>query len=108
MKIYDYTTLGGKNLILNYIEKLPIEPKVKALQIRRMIEDEGVNAFTKLNTRRLFSKLYEIKFSNQRIAYVIVGNEYVYFLHIFQKQKNKTERNDIDLAIERAKRKGVL
>ena len=108
MKIVDYKTIGGKNLITDYIDKLPINLKIKVLDIRRSIENEGLIAFTGFDTKRLVGKLYEIRFSNQRIAYIIIDSDVVYFLHIFKKQKNKTEKNDINLAIERAKRKGLI
>ena len=108
MKIIDYMTLGGKNVILDYIMSLPVKTKTKILILRKEIESNDKTIFEKLDTKKLFGKLYEIRLSNQRIAYVVVENDKVYFLHIFQKQKNKTEKNDINLAIERAKRKGVI
>ena len=107
MEIVDYETIGGKNLILEYISNLPTKEREIALKIRSKIEKDGFVAFEILNTRKLIGKVYEIKFSNQRIAYVIKNDELVYFLHMFQKQKNKTEKKDIFIAIKRAKEKGV-
>ncbi|MDO5440360.1 MAG: type II toxin-antitoxin system RelE/ParE family toxin [Erysipelotrichaceae bacterium] len=107
MEIFDYTTSGGKNVILSYIDSLPIELKIVAYGIRKKIRDDGLIAFQALNTRKLKGKLYEIKFSNQRIMYVIRDSDRVYFLHICKKQKNKAEKKDIDLAIKRAKDGGL-
>lgn len=107
MDIYDYTTKGGKNVILNYIDSLPNDIKVIAYNIRKVISRDGMIAFEALNTRKLKGKLYEIKFSNQRIMYVIKNINSVYFLHICKKQKNKTENKDLELAIKRAKSEGL-
>ena len=35
MEIYDYTTSGGKNLIMEYIEKLPDALKAESLDTRK-------------------------------------------------------------------------
>lgn len=106
MKIIDYQTIGGKNVIISYIEKLPKNEKVIAYKIRESIFKYGLLAFEKLNTKKLVDKIYEIKFSNQRIAYILDGDK-VYFLHMFQKQKNKTEKKDLLIAIKRAKKEGI-
>lgn len=108
MKIVDYVTKGGKNLILTHIEKLPKESKIKILKLRKEIEEREYTFFEILDTKKLFGKLYEIRISNQRIAYVIVDKEIVYFVHIFKKQKNKTEKEDLNVAIERARKKGII
>lgn len=108
MKIIDYYTVGGKNLILSYIEKLPKDIKIKILKLRKEIEENDCKIFDILDTKKLFGKLYEIRISNQRIAYIIIDKEIVYFIHIFKKQKNKTEKSDLNIAIERAKKKGII
>lgn len=94
-------------MILEYISNLPKKEREISLKVRSKIENDGFVAFEILNTRKLIGKLYEIKFSNQRIAYVIKNDELVYFLHMFQKQKNKIEKKDIFISIMRAKEKGV-
>ena len=103
MEIIDYHTVGGKNVILDYIESLPVRQKVIALEIRKKIREEGILALNVLSTRHIRGKLYEIRFSNQRIFYVILNENSIYFLHICKKEKNKTEVNDLRLATRRAK-----
>ena len=56
MDIYDYTTSGGKNLILEYINKLPNQEKLEILEIRKEIRISGLDSFKKLNTRQLRGK----------------------------------------------------
>ena len=107
MQIYDYTTKGGKNLILSYIDKLPNRQRQEAYEIRKMIQKDGMLALQILNTRQLKGKLYEIKFSGQRIMYVVRDKDSIYFLHMCSKQKSRTERIHLQLAIKRARETGV-
>ena len=54
-------------------------------------------------------KVYEVYFrKHNRIFYVTVDKENIYLLHAFQKQKNKTEKNDAKIVKARAKEVGNL
>lgn len=106
MEIIDYHTTGDKNVILDYINSLPIREKVRAFEIRKKIREEGIVALSALNTRHIKGKIYETKFSDQRIFYVIQNESSIYFLHMCKKEKNKTKMNDLYLAIRRAKEIG--
>ena len=106
MKIIDYTTVGGKNLIEAYIGDLSIKEQLEALRIRRKINQDGIIALETLNTRHLRGKLWEIKFSQNRIMYAIKDNENIYFLHACKKQKGKAEKFELETAFKRAKEFG--
>jgi len=106
MEIHDYTTAGGKNLIREYISTRPIEERRDLYKIRHKIIECGIVAFKELNTRQLRGKLYEIKYSDNRIMYVIRDFDNVYFLHACQKQKGKAEKFELETAINRAKESG--
>jgi len=101
MEIHDYYTLGGKNLIKEYISALPMDERREIYGIRHKISLFGFVAFQELNTRQLRGKLFEIKYANNRIMYVIKDDENVYFLHACQKQKGKAEKFELDKAIQR-------
>ena len=103
MDIHDYTTVGGKNLIKEYISTRPMDERREIYKIRHDIILNGLLAFQTLNTRQLRGKLYEIKYSDNRIMYVIKDGDNVYFLHACQKQKGKAEKFEIETAIKRAK-----
>ena len=107
MDIYDYTTAGGKNLIKEYISTRPISERREIYKMRHEIVLNGILAFQELNTRQLKGKLFEIKYSNNRIMYVIRDADSVYFLHACQKQKAKAENFEIETAIQRAKNFGL-
>jgi len=68
----------------------------------------GITAFQELNTRQLRGKLYEIKYGDNRVMYVIKDNENVYFLHACQKQKGKAEKFELETAIRRAREASLI
>ena len=107
MKIVDYRTAGGKNLITDYLDSLPSPEKATGYKLRHQIEDEGEIALKSIKTRQLRGKLWEIKFSDNRIMYIVKDSEYIYFLHACKKQKNKAEKMDLDKAVRRAKEFGL-
>lgn len=108
MDIYDYTTSGGKNLIMEYIDALPAASKAEVLATRQQIREKGIEAFSLLVTRQLYKKLWEIKISQERVMYVIQDQESVYFLNICKKQKGKAEKQELEKAKKRAKAAGLL
>ena len=108
MQIYDYSTSGGKNLILEYIKDLQDALKAEILDTRQLIREKGIDAFPLLATRQLYKKLWEIKISQERIMYVIQDQESVYFLNICKKQKGKAEKQELEKAKKRAKEAGLL
>ncbi len=108
MDIYDYTTRGGKNVITNYIDKLSAKERLEIYDIRQEIRKHGMDAFEKIDTRQLRGKLWEIRVSQTRIMYVIVDTNGVAFLHICKKQKGKAEKQELEKALERAKRENLI
>ena len=108
MEIIDYHTEGGKNLIKEYLSSLPVPERTYGYGIRHKIIEDGVKAFEGLDTRQLLGKLWEIKFFDNRIMYVIYGKTAVYFLHACKKQKGKAERFELNKAIRRAKEQDLL
>ena len=95
MKIVDYTTAGGKNLIMAYIDDLTNKEQFEAFRIRRKISEDGVIALETLNTRHLRGTLWEIKFSQNRIMYAVQDGEAIYFLHACKKQKTKPKKMNL-------------
>lgn len=108
MTIYDYVTSGGKNVIQEYIDQLSPKEQLQVLDTRSEIVKSGIDAFEKINTRQLRGKLWEIKVSQTRIMYVIKDADAVYFCNICKKQKGKAEKHEIDIAVNRAKKAGII
>lgn len=106
MEVYTYETQGGKDLIYDYINNLPIVEQSKAHLIIKKIQNDGIKALEFMDTRQLRKKLYEIKFSKNRFMYVIVDESNMYILNACRKQKGKAEIFEINKAIKRAKELG--
>jgi phage-related protein len=106
VNIYRYQTNGGKDLILEYINKLPKKQKAEAAAIQAKLQIDGIEALETLDTRPLRKKLWEIKFDKNRLMYVIADADNLYILHACKKQKGKAEQFELDKAIERAKELG--
>ncbi|NNU78595.1 type II toxin-antitoxin system RelE/ParE family toxin [Clostridium estertheticum] len=106
MDVYTYTTKGNKDLIYGYINNLSIDGQAVGLDIIAKIERDGLGALEILNTRQLKSKLWEIKFSQNRLMYVIADENTMYILHACKKQKGKAEQFELNKAISRAKELG--
>ena len=108
MKILDYCTSGGKNLITDYIDSLPAKERLHLYEIRYSIRTIGLLAFKNLNIRQLRGKLWEIKVSQTRIMYIIIDSDNVTFLHICKKQKGRAEKQELAKAVQRAKEGNYL
>lgn len=106
MQILDYVTNAGKNVIKEYLSHLPKNEMDEGYSIRHEIILNGIVALNSLNTRQLKGKLYEIKFSKNRIMYILKDEETIYFLHACRKQKGKAEQFELNTAIKRAKESG--
>ena len=107
MKIHDYHTAAGKNLIKEFLKALPQTEMYVGYHIRHMLGSKGLDALKELDTRQLRGKLWEIKFSANRFMYVVVDGENFYILHACKKQKGKAEQFELDTALNRAKEKGL-
>lgn len=104
MKLYFYKTIGGKNLILEFIHTLSKEEKAEALYILSILEEGNQNVFEHLDVKHFTDKIYEIKFrKHNRLFYVLKNNVDLYILHACKKQKNKAEKNDRNIVLKRAK-----
>ena len=107
MRIHDYHTAAGKNVIKEYLGTLPKTEMYVSYHIRHRISLEGLVVLDELDTRQIRGKLWEIKLSQNRIMYFIADKENIHFLHACKKQKGKAEQFEVDTAIRRAKEKGL-
>lgn len=102
--VYGYKTLGGKNLIDDYINKLDNIEKADGYRVIDKLEN---GRFDELQIKPWRGKISEVYFyKHNRIFYVIVDDKDIYLLHACRKQKNKTEQADSEKVIKRAKEIG--
>ncbi|MCL2323091.1 MAG: type II toxin-antitoxin system RelE/ParE family toxin [Oscillospiraceae bacterium] len=106
MQVHHYQTAGGKDLILGYINKLSIDEKVDGLSVLEKLEENKLDELTIKPWQGKISEVYFYK--HNRLFYVIVDGENIYLLHACRKQKNKTEQQDAEKVIKRAKELGDI
>ena len=106
MSVYRYQSTGGKDLILDYIKSLS---KVEIADGLSVLERFDKGELETLDIKPWQGKISEVYFyRHNRIFYVIVDGKDIYMLHACRKQKNKTEKRDGDIVINRAKELGEL
>lgn len=104
MNLNYYTSISGKNLIMEYINSLTEEEQVDAFSVLKNMQN---GEFNKINFKRWEKKIYEVYFyKHNRIFYITVDNANIYLLHACRKQKNKTEKSDKKIVETRARQLG--
>lgn len=99
--MHHYESSSGKDLILEYIHSLTVDEQVDGFSVLQCLENGEVD---KLKYKRWRDKVYEVYFyKHNRMFYVIVDKCDVYLLHCCRKQKNKTEKKDINIILRRVK-----
>ena len=92
MNIYYYHSKGGKNIVLEAINALETRDRAEAYYVLRFIEEYGMDALNTLNTRKIFQKIYELKFGQNRIFYSIVDRDNLYILHVSKSKSKKLNK----------------
>ena len=104
MKIDFYLTSSGRNVIDEFVRGLTPQDQGRFVDVYRGIQAQGLQCPT-VQFRQLQGKLWEIKYSapggKYRIAYVLMEDDRMVWLHMFKKKTQKTPQNDLDLAIRR-------
>jgi len=105
MNVHHYQTLGGKDLIMDYILSLSKPEIIDGLSV---LECFGKDELDKLTIKTWQGKVWEVYFyKHNRIFYVAIDGKDVYMLHACRKQKSKTELNDRNIVVKRAKDLGA-
>ena len=104
MKIHTYQSSSGRDLIREYIDSLTDAEQIDAISVLQCMEDEQ---FDKIQFKQWQKRIYEVYFlKHNRLFYIIADKENLYVLHACRKQKNRTEKKDKNLVINRAKELG--
>ena len=62
MNVHTYHTKGGKDLIREYLDSLPLRESVEGYFIIESLEQKSIDFLENINTRQLEKKLWEIKY----------------------------------------------
>lgn len=106
MRIHNYQSDSGRDLIMEYIDSLTEDERADALSVLECMEN---GEFDRILFKRWEKKVYEVYFrKHNRIFYITVDQDNIYLLHACRKQKNQTEKKDKKIVIKRAKELGRL
>ena len=106
MRVHNYQSDSGRDLIMEYIDSLTEDERVDALSVLECMEN---GEFDRILFKRWEKKVYEVYFrKHNRIFYITVDQDNIYLLHACRKQKNQTEKKDKKIVIKRAKELGRL
>ncbi len=104
MNVHTYCSKGGKDLIREYLDRLPVNESAEGYFIIEQLGKQGADFLKVLNTRQLDNKLWEIKFyRHNRIMYVLIDKANIYLVHACKKQKGKAEKFELNKARKRAR-----
>lgn len=106
MKVQFYRTSAGNSPVEKFISKLPAIDQGDFTEVYDGIKEFGLG-FSEVEFRHLKGKLWEIKFrassGGYRIAYVMLEQDSMVWLHAFKKDGQKTNAEDLALAEKRLK-----
>ena len=106
MKLHRYLSSAGIDLIKEYIDSLTKEERIDGYSVLDSMEK---GEFDKIKYKPWAKRVYEVYFyKHNRIFYIVADGDNIYLLHACRKQKNKTEKQDKKIVIERAKELGKL
>ena len=101
MKVHSYYSSSGKDLILKYIDSLSVDERVDGYHVLECMEQDRMD---ELKIKQWEGKIWEVYFyKHNRIFYVTIHGDEIYLLHSCRKQKNKTEKTDVQTVRKRAK-----
>jgi len=105
-KIAYYKTLQGSDPVYNFINGLAGRVKSKIINTIDLLEEFGIRLGLPHVKKLTGTSLWELRVlggDNIRIFYVAITGKFFLLLHAYQKKKQKTERKEIKIAIERLK-----
>ncbi|MDD3222288.1 MAG: hypothetical protein EOM34_11800 [Clostridia bacterium] len=106
MKIHNYTSNSGRDLIFEYIESLTEKEQVDAYSVIQCLENGEMD---RIKFKRWEKKVYEVYFyKDNRIFYIVEDGNNMYLLHACRKQKNQTEKRDAKIVKLRARELGRM
>ena len=110
MTTWSVSTLN--DTVTQELEKLPPDMRAGFTRISELIERFGPQRVGMSHTRSLGDKLWEMRASGKdgisRGIYVAVKDKRVIVLRVFIKKTQKTPKNELDIAKQRAKEAGLI
>jgi phage-related protein len=103
-KIEYYMTLSGHSPVEEFILKLSVKAQTKLSIIFGLLKEFGVNIGMPHSKKVIGTPLWELRILGEdsiRILYITQTDKVFLLLHAFQKKKQKTDKKEIKIALER-------
>jgi phage-related protein len=89
------------------VEALPADMRARLTHIAKLIEEMGLERVGEPHVKHLDGRLWEMRLKGRsgisRALYVVATSRRVVIVRVFVKKTQKTPRQEIDLALARAK-----
>lgn len=89
------------------IERLPVDMRARLARIINLIEQHGFEGLPRDTVKHLEDKLWELRITGRdgisRAIYVTASGKRVIIVRVFVKKTQKTPRNELEIARQRAK-----
>jgi phage-related protein len=105
-RIEYYKDRGGREVVKQFIDNLPLVPRTKTYAVLDLLMEYGINIGLPHSRKIVGTKLWELRIlgeSSIRIFYIAMANKTFWLLHGFVKRSQKTPENELKVAIKRLK-----
>ena len=103
-KIEFYKTITGSSPVDEFVEQLDVEAQNKIIQVLALLKEFAINLSMPHSKKIIGTPLWELRVlggDNMRIFYVAQSGKTFLILHAFQKKKQKTDKKEIKIALDR-------
>jgi len=100
VKIRFYVSASGRVPVADYLRELPTD---RAEPVYAALKDLGLHGLegAEVKARHIEGKLWELKFSIDRVFYVVVTGPEMVLLHAYKKQGQKAPPRELEVARKR-------
>lgn len=96
------------DIVTNEVEALPVDLRARLVRIANLISTAGLEAVHEPHVKHIEGALWEIRMKGKdlisRALYVTAHKKRVVIVRVFIKKTEKTPRDEIELALTRAKK----
>ncbi len=103
-KIEFYKTATDKSPVDEFVEQLNVKAQNKIVQVIGLLKEFGINLGMPHSKKVIGTPLWELRLlgsDNIRIFYITQSGKTFLLLHAFRKKKQKTDRKEIKIALDR-------
>lgn len=103
-KIEFYKTAIDKSPVDEFVEQLDVKAQNKIIQVLSLLKEFGINLGMPHSKKLSGTPLWELRIlgnDNIRIFYITQSGKTFLLLHAFQKKKQKTDKKEIKIALDR-------